>query len=769
VSTIRVVHLISGGDVGGAKTHVLTLLKGLSERMGITLVCFRDGPFACDARAMGIDTRIISGNGVIGDLRALEALIKRGKYDIVHSHGSRGNAFSAWLMPRLGLPAITTIHSDYKLDYLGSPVRAATYGTLNRWALTKMDYYTGVSDPISETLIKRGFPANRMFTIYNGIAFDGTDVLPRSASADAFDRPASCPGDAPPRPPMGDVLGAPFREQHNFSPTDVLVGIAARFDPVKNVGELIAAFAKIAQDCPNMKLALAGDGRLRETLEKQVANLGLSDRVLFLGLLDWEDMQAFYAALDINALTSRSETFPYALTEGARAGIATVASNVGGIPKLIDHGVNGLLYKSGDADALAAQLKSLYDDAQLRETFGERLNLKARTKFAIKNTIDTQEDIYKKVLARSARPRERRDGITLCGAYGYGNVGDDGILTAILAHLRELDPTMPIRVMSRNPRQTACQFRVETLHTFNLFALNRAFKHSKLYINGGGNLMQDATSSRSLWFYLFTLWWAKVCHAEVLMYACGIGPINRKRNRRLAARVMSKNVDAITAREPDTIRELETFGVNIKRTLLTADPALTLLSAPDDAVDSAMLSMGLEPNGKYIGVALRDWPGFHESERAFAAMLDAAYEKYGLTPVLLPFEPKHDTASSKSVAKLIKSPYVLSERPHTPEELIGILSRMRAVVGMRLHALIFAAGRGVPLIGVSYDNKARAFLDYLGQDLCCSLKDASAETLIDLLDKCMARTDNPKGRLAAVAKLRDMEKGNMQILREMLF
>jgi polysaccharide pyruvyl transferase CsaB len=739
---MRVIHLISGGDVGGAKTHVLTLLKGLSERMGITLVCFRDGPFAVDARAMGIDTRIISGNGVFGDLRALEALIKRGKYDIVHSHGSRGNAFSAWLKPRLGLPAITTIHSDYKLDYLGSPVRAATYGTLNRWALTKMDYYTGVSDPISETLIKRGFPADRMFTIYNGVDFE-TGALP-------------------------DDVGELFREKHGITTQDVVVGIAARFDPVKNVGELITAFTKIAEVCPNMKLALAGDGRQRESLEKQAENHGLSDRVLFLGQLDWEEMPSFYSAIDINTLTSRSETFPYALTEGAREGLATIASNVGGIPRLIDHGVNGFLYKSGDTDTLAAQLKSLYDNVKLRNIFGARLKTKTRAKFAVKNTIDTQEEIYKMVLKHSSRPKEKRDGITLCGAYGYGNVGDDGILTAILAHLHELDSTMPIRVMSRKPRQTACRFRVETLHTFNIFAFTRALKRSKLYINGGGNLMQDTTSSRSLWFYLFTLWWAKVCRAEVLMYACGIGPINRRFNRRLAARVMTKRVDAITVREPDTIRELDILGVSIKKTVLTADPALTLFSAPKDAVDSAMLSMGLEPNGHYIGVALRDWPGFQESESAFAAMLDAAYEKYGLMPVLLPFEPKHDTVSSMSAAKLIKAPYVLAESPLSPEELIGILSRMRVVVGMRLHALIFAAGQGVPLIGVSYDNKARAFLDYLGQDLCCSLLNATAETLTDLLDKCMERTDNPDCRLAAVEKLREMEKGNMQLLREML-
>ncbi|MCL2085218.1 MAG: glycosyltransferase [Oscillospiraceae bacterium] len=128
------VHLISGGDVGGAKTHVLSVLAGLRSRpgMSVTLVCFRDGPFAEEARRMGIDTRVIYGNGMAGDLRALEELIRGGGYHMVHSHGSRGNTFSAMLKPRLGLPALTTIHSDYKKDYLGSPPPAPTHRGLNR-------------------------------------------------------------------------------------------------------------------------------------------------------------------------------------------------------------------------------------------------------------------------------------------------------------------------------------------------------------------------------------------------------------------------------------------------------------------------------------------------------------------------------------------------------------------------------------------------------------------------------------------------------------
>lgn len=739
--TLKVVHLISGGDVGGAKTHVLTLLRGLTRSCGITLVCFRDGPFADDARAMGIDTRIINGNGIGGDLRALTGLIKNGGYDIVHSHGSRGNTMSALIKPRVKLPTVTTVHSDYKLDYLGSPVRGMTYGTLNRWALTKLGYFTGVSDQMSELLIKRGFPAHRVFTIYNGLNFDRT-------------------------------LDSSGREEFwrvnklDVKPDDIVAGIAARFDAVKDVGSLIEAFARVAGECPKLKLALAGDGKQHDMLVERVRHYGLESRVFFLG---WQnDMDSFYRAIDINTLTSKSETFPYALTEGARASLATVSSRVGGVPRLIDDGVNGLLYTSGDIEPLARHLKTLYGSGELRASFGKRLYEKARAEFSIEKTIETQENIYGAILQNSARPVKKRDGITLCGAYGYSNAGDDGILTAILGHIRDIDPTMPVRVMTRKPRQTACQFRVETMHTLNVFALTRAFSRSELYINGGGNLIQDITSSRSLWFYLFTLWWAKRRGAKTLMFACGVGPIKRGVNRRLAVRVMSRNVDAITIREPDTVRELENMGVKIRDSLLTADPALCIAPAPDSAVDSVMFSAGLEPGGGYMGLALRDWEGFPGKAQSFADMIDAAYEKYGLTAVLIPFESKRDEAVARDVVKLAKSPCAIASGALAPNLLIGLLSRMRLVVGMRLHALIFASGQGVPLIGVSYDNKASSFLSYLGQDMFCPFEQATSERLVGLLDECMSRPDNPQERLAAVERLREMEKGNTEMLKKML-
>lgn len=131
-----------------------------------------------------------------------------------------------------------------------------------------------------------------------------------------------------------------------------MFGIAARLNPVKDVATLIRGFALAAKEHPNIRLLIAGDGEEREMLEKLAAELCPKGSYVFAGWVT--DMDSFYHALDVNTLTSLSETFPYAITEGARMHCATIASDVGGIPYIIEHGVTGLLFHPQDAEALGA-------------------------------------------------------------------------------------------------------------------------------------------------------------------------------------------------------------------------------------------------------------------------------------------------------------------------------------------------------------------------------------------------------------------------------
>ena len=112
---MKVIHLISGGDSGGAKTHVHSLLRSLARSVDVTLVCFRDGPFAQEAAALGIDTRVYPGR-FFSALGEVEELIRSEGFELIHSHGSRGNLAGALLARRTHLPVVSTVHSDWKLE-----------------------------------------------------------------------------------------------------------------------------------------------------------------------------------------------------------------------------------------------------------------------------------------------------------------------------------------------------------------------------------------------------------------------------------------------------------------------------------------------------------------------------------------------------------------------------------------------------------------------------------------------------------------------------
>ena len=168
---MKVIHLISGGDSGGAKTHVLSLLQHLNETITAQLVCFRDGPFADEARSLDIPTMICGGNHIFKIRRQLAEYIRQEGFQLIHCHGSRANMIGALLRRLTGLPVVTTIHSDYKIDYMGRPLARCTFGVINTWALRRLDYRIGVSDAMVDLLISRGFPADRFYAIYNGIDF----------------------------------------------------------------------------------------------------------------------------------------------------------------------------------------------------------------------------------------------------------------------------------------------------------------------------------------------------------------------------------------------------------------------------------------------------------------------------------------------------------------------------------------------------------------------------------------------------------------------
>lgn len=725
---MKVLHIIGGGDVGGAKVHVLSLVKELDSNIDVTLLCLRSGAFADEARELGIKVEVIKTANIFSDIRNVIKFVKENKFDILHSHGSKANIFAYAIKKACKIPVVTTMHSDYKLDYLQSILKRLTIGLLNSYVLRKLDYYIVVTRAFRKMLVERGFGNNTIYTIVNGTDFNKPI---KSYSKEDFCK----------------------KFDLHLSDKDILVGTAARLDPVKDIGTLLEAAKLVVDKNPSVKFIIGGEGEQGRDLKARSTQLGLDKNVYFIGWLN--DAYELISNLDINVMTSISEGFPYYLLEGARFSKATICSKVGGIPDLIESSVNGYLFEPKDYNTLAEQILELAADSEKRAAFGSRINQKAIKNYSMEAMCRTQLDIYDsilKIITSGKRLRSKKYDVIISGYYGFGNIGDDAMLRSVIDNLRLLKPEISILVLSKNPVETAKNYKVSTINRKNMFAVCSAMRKARLFIYGGGNIIQDSTSSRSIQFYLGTAWLAKKLGLKVMFYANGIGPIHKPSNAEYSRRILNK-ADIITVRERISFKELERMGITKPKIVLTADAALAVNIKNDLDLDQLYVKVGITTEDSYAGFSVRKCPGCnreeHENyERVLAEAADYVYNNYNLIPVFIPMEYNADISTITNIVEKMNTSEILVTKNQTVAETFGIIQRLDVMIAMRLHALIFAASVNVPLIGISYQPKVEGFLDYINQPFVGHVKNITFENLRSRVDEILLNIEAAKIELA---------------------
>lgn len=341
--------------------------------------------------------------------------------------------------------------------------------------------------------------------------------------------------------------------------------------------------------------------------------------------------------------------------------------------------------------------------------------------------------------------KNERRGIVICGAYGMDNAGDDAVLRSIVQSARAFDGEMPVCVIGRKPKKIAARFGVAAAGRLAIFKWLRAMRKAKLFLLGGGSLLQTSTSRRSLWYYLAVTRLAKKCGCAVQLYGGGVGPVGQARERDRCARVLNECADAVTLRDEKSARTLAEWGVTQLRIVAAADPVFALEAPAGERERS-------------IGFALRPWDGFGEKVPAFARAARYAYESYGLTPVFFALAPEDAAAARRVMAAAGGVPC----RMYADARGLG---RMSAVLSMRLHGLIFAVVGGAGCAGVSYDPKVSAFCRE--NDLPCSrLGDVTAEGLCALIDRAVAA--DVEALSETRERLRRAERANAEVMWELL-
>ena len=324
--------------------------------------------------------------------------------------------------------------------------------------------------------------------------------------------------------------------------------------------------------------------------------------------------------------------------------------------------------------------------------------------------------------------------ILISGYYGFKNSGDDALLLAIIQDLKEKKPDIKLSVLSKSPKETAQQYGVDAVDRLNPFSVIFNIIKTKMLISGGGTLIQDRTSTKSLMYYLFIIKCAHIFKKKIMLYANGIGPLINEKNRRITAKVLNK-ADVITLRDAESEKELRQLGVDKPKIEVTADPAFDLTCKNPEGAEEILKRYGLDKEDKKVCISVRSWRDVDFTDAA-AQAADYLAEKYGYKAVFLPMQPAKDLQISEKIMSKMKIKSVCIRESLSVDDMLSLISKMDLCVGMRLHSLIYSASYALPIIGLVYDPKIAGFMDYIGQRLYTDAESVTFEKLKALIDEC---------------------------------
>ena len=722
----KILMVLNRLEIGGAETHVVDLSISLQKLGWEVLVASGGGVYEQTLRDSGIRHFLVPLDA--RDLfqmhkaeKTLEQIIWEERPDLIHAHARIPAFLCGRLHRKLGFPFVTTAHWTFEVNTL--------LRMMSNWG----QHTIAVSEDIRDYIINN-YPvaAGRIHVIPNGIDLDRFSA----GTGDALRRELQIN-------PKADTVVCVTRLHSSRAESAVLL--------TKIAPELAAAR-------PGLRIIIVGDGECLAELQQRAARINeklgypcltfMGSRMDIPEILNTADV---FVGVSRAALEAMSCQKPVILCGNEGYGGIVRAENAG---RYMATNYCCRDYPKSTEEALKRDVLAV-----LEMSDDQRASLGADGRRIVERDFSGQTIALQtvRVYEQAMKPNK---SVVVSGYYGYGNLGDDTILQQIC---RKYESDCDLVVLSRHPEETERKYGVTAINRFSPIRVCRALKQCDALLSGGGSLLQDQTSSRSLWYYLWVLRKARRYGKRVVVYANGVGPISRRPNQKLTARTLAA-VDAISVRDEESKQVLRRIGVQ-NEILVTADPVFELEAQPEPVGIECLTAEGIPVDKRLIAVALRELT--KKQCKTMADYLDTVCRENMVVPVFFCMQNGPDRQAAQRVAELMQQPTYILQSTYSAEQTIAMLGNMQLAIGMRLHTLILAAVAGTPMMGFSVDPKLEALLEETEMPRLQKPEKLQVEAAARFTSEVLAHREEYAERLLKnVAQLRLRAGGNDEFFRQ---
>lgn len=357
---------------GGATSRILSLMSRADPET-IGLAALQDSFISQEALKLNIPTHIIGQSKTdLGIGRGLAALIDREGYQVLDTQNIQSKFWGSIAAQRKNIALVSTINSWYANEHGKVSLKGKIYTTLELATNSNLDLYITVSENDRQSLLRSNIPNEKIELIYNAVNTNSQNISHNT-----------------------DLL----RRQYSIPQNSIICIAVGRLVAIKGFDILIQTAHLLGKQLKNVHFLIVGDGQCKAELADQVNALGVNKSVTFAGYQDHETVLSFVKSSDIFIMPSRYEGTPIALLEAASLGIPVIASNVGGIPELVQDQVHALLIPPDDPQSLAQAVKRIINDKKLAETLSANAVERIKEKFNIDRQLELTWSAYQKALS----------------------------------------------------------------------------------------------------------------------------------------------------------------------------------------------------------------------------------------------------------------------------------------------------------------------------------------------------------------------------------